>query len=442
MPARLKVIYRKISTLRPYKGNARTHSKKQLKQLIKSINEFGFNSPLLISADLEIIAGHGRFEAAKAAGLEDVPTIVLDDLSPEQRRAYVIADNKIALNAGWDIGLLAHELGALADIGMGELTGFSLAEIDIVLDGALAADAEREEPAPEDAQVALPNTAVTKRGDLWCLGRHALLCGDARDPKDVERVAASGEIDAIFTDPPFNQKINGHVSGLGKVKHPEFAMASGEMTEESFQAFLEVTLGNAAGRCKDGAIAFVCMDWRGMAPLLAAGRAAFTEHKQLCVWSKTNGGMGTFYRSQHELVFVFKVGAAPHTNTFGLGDTGRYRTNVWQYPGINSFGSTRDDELARHPTPKPVAMIADALRDVTRRSEIVFDPFAGSGSTMIAAEVTGRCARLIEYDPLYCDVIIARFQQFTGRKAFLTNTDLAFEDVAEQRLWDAGKKVS
>jgi DNA modification methylase len=338
------------------------------------------------------------------------------------------------LDAGWDTQLLALELGELADLGLAELAGFSTTEIDIVLDSSRAADAEREEPAPEDAQVELPDRAVTRLGDLWQLGRHVLLCGDAREASDLAKVTFGEEVDVIFTDPPYNCKIGGHVSGLGKIKHREFLIASGELTEDAFIAFLEVTLGNAANTCKDGAIVFVCMDWRGMGPLLAAGRAAFTELKQLCVWAKNNGGMGTFYRSQHEFVFVFKVGTAPHTNNFGLGESGRYRTNVWNYAGISSVGPQRDEELKRHPTPKPVGMVADALRDVSRRGEVVLDPFAGGGSTMIAAEICGRNSRLIEFDPIYCDVIITRFEQFTGQKAFLMTNGQSFEDVAELRL--------
>jgi DNA modification methylase len=281
--------------------------------------------------------------------------------------------------------------------------------------------------------------AISQRGDLWQLGRHVLICGDAREQADYDAVTLDDEMAALFTDPPYNCRVHGHVSGLGKIKHREFPMASGEMSTEEFTAFLATTLGLAASRCKDGAIAYVCMDWRGMEPLLVAGRQAFTEHKQLCVWNKTNGGMGAFYRSKHELVFVYKVGTAPHTNTFGLGETGRYRTNVWDYPGISSMTSSRNDDLARHPTPKPVAMVADALRDCTRRGELVLDPFGGSGTTMIAAEICGRSARLIEYDPLYCDVIVQRFEQFTGQKAQLMQTGRTFEQVADLRLHPARK---
>jgi hypothetical protein len=205
------------------------------------------------------------------------------------------------------------------------------------------------------------------------------------------------------------------------------------MSSESCTAFLRDTLGNAAATCRDGAIAFVCMDWRHMGELLAAGEAVFSELKNLCVWNKNHGGMGSFYRSKHELVFVFKVGRGAHTNTFGLGDTGRYRTNVWDYAGINALRAGRAEELALHPTVKPVALVADAIKDCSRRGEIVLDPFAGSGTTLLAAEKTGRCARVIEFDPAYCDRIIHRYEQSTGKKAKLASTGQTFEDVSNER---------
>jgi DNA modification methylase len=435
---RLQIRYRATESLRSYKRNARTHSKKQIRQISESIRKFGFTNPVLITREVEIIAGHGRVEAAKLLGMDKVPTIVLEDLTPDERRAYILADNKLALNAGWDSELLAIELGELSELGLAEFTGFSTAEIDISLDAARNSDPLLEELAPEDALVPPGHHPTSRRGDVWQLGRHALICGDAREPADYDAVTSNKPIDCIFTDPPYNCPVNGHVCGLGKTKHREFAMASGEMTREEFTAFLTATLGLAAARCKDGAIAFVCMDWRGMEPLLAAGREAFTEHKQLCVWNKTNGGMGTFYRSKHELVFVFKAGTAPHTNNFGLGDTGRYRTNVWDYPGVSTLGSSREGH-AHHPTPKPVVLVADALRDCTRRGELVLDPFAGSGTTLIAAETCGRAARLIEFDPLYCDVIVRRFEQFTGQKAVLTESGKTFEEMGEARGVEAGR---
>ena len=251
---------------------------------------------------------------------------------------------------------------------------------------------------------------------------------------DYAALLEGERVDLVFTDPPYNVPIDGHVCGLGRVRHREFAMGAGEMSQAAFTEFLAETLGAAADTCRDGAIAFVCMDWRHMGELLAAGRQVFAELKNLCVWNKTNGGMGTFYRSKHELVFVFKVGEAPHVNTFGLGETGRYRTNVWDYAGISSLGANRDEELAMHPTVKPVALVADAIKDCSKRGDTVLDPFGGSGSTLIAAEKTGRLARLLEYDPAYCDTILRRWEAFTGKRAMLAATGEPLEDVEERRI--------
>jgi len=419
--------------LKPYAGNARTHSKKQIRQIAQSIERFGFTNPVLIDEANGIMAGHGRVLAAQAIGLTEVPCLRLAHLSETEKRAYILADNKLALNAGWDQELLAIELQGLIESNYSvEVTGFTIGEVDAVLQAAHEAapaglDAA-EDPCPEPADV-----SVTRPGDVWQLGRHRLICGDAQDAGVYARLLAGEAIDAVFTDPPYNVPIEGHVSGLGATKHREFAFAAGEMTREAFTVFLKATLGHSAAYCRDGAIAFVCMDWRHMGELLAAGEAVFSELKNVCVWNKTNGGMGTFYRSKHEMVFVFKVGSAPHTNTFGLGDGGRYRTNVWDYAGVNTMKKGRMDELEMHPTVKPVALVVDALLDVTKRGERVLDPFGGSGTTLIAAEKTGRAARLIEFDPLYCDVIIRRFEAFTGKRARLTETGTTFEDVAAAR---------
>lgn len=411
--------------LRVYDQNARTHSKRQIRQIANSVTRFGFVNPVLISDDNQIIAGHGRVQAAKLLGMDAVPVVRLSHLTPDERRAYVIADNKLAENAGWDEEILAIELQALVDLDFDvELTGFSLAEIDFVLDG----NANAEQEAKDDIiPVAISGPAVTQRGDIWELGTHRLMCGDARDPQDVARLLDGGLADLIFTDPPYNVEIDGNVGGLGAVKHREFAFASGEMSPQEFTAFLTVTLGNAASVARDGAIAFVCMDWRHMSELMEAGSGVFTELKNLCVWNKTNAGMGTFYRSKHELVFVYKIGTAAHINSFGLGETGRYRTNVWDYAGANVVGAARDGDLAMHPTVKPVAMIKDAIQDCSRRGGVVLDVFAGSGSTLIAAENCGRSARLLEYDPHYCDTIIRRFETHTGEKARNVETGAGFE---------------
>jgi DNA modification methylase len=425
-----------VGSLRPHPGNARTHSKKQIRQIAESIRRFGFTNPVLIREDGEIIAGHGRVEAAKLLGLESVPTVRLAHLNAAQRRAYMLADNQLALNAGWDRELLAIELQGLIDLEFDvEVTGFSQAEIDIVLDEAREGspegptEPEDQVPSPVDD----PATAVTQAGDLWNLGRHRLLCGDARDRAVFDLLMRDERADLLFTDPPYNLPIDGHVSGLGRIRHREFAMGVGEMSIDAFTDFLQQTLGHAATFARNGAISFVCMDWRHIGELLKAGQSVFSELKNLCVWNKTNGGMGTFYRSKHELIFVFKVGSAAHTNTFGLGDGGRYRTNVWDYAGVNTLHTGRSEELAMHPTVKPVALVAEAIKDCSRRGEIVLDPFGGSGTTLIAADKAGRLARLVEFDPAYCDTILRRFEQITGKRATHAASGLNFEEMTRQR---------
>jgi len=407
-----KILPLPISALKPHARNARTHSKAQLKQIARSIERFGFTNLVLINESCDILAGHGRVEAAKLLGWGQVPTICLSHLSKAEQRAYIIADNKLALNAGWDETLLRLELGELAELEFDlDLTGFSIAEIDQIIIGD-APEAEEDEDVPVAEGI-----PVTQSGDVWIMDKHRLICADARDHGACALLMGGEQAHLLFTDPPYNVPIDGHVSGLGKQTHREFAFASGEMSQEAFTRFLVEAMQPSAEALKDGAIAFVCMDWRHMGELLAAGNQLFDEFKNLIVWVKSNGGMGTFYRSRHELIFVFKKGKAAHTNSFGLGETGRYRTNVWEYAGMSSMGRSRDEALAMHPTVKPVALIADALKDCTQRGEIVLDCFGGSGSTLIAAEMTGRKARLIEYDPLYCDTIVQRWQKRSGKLA-------------------------
>ena len=425
-----------LDQLRPYAGNPRTHSTQQIRQIAKSIERFGFTSPLLVSDELEVIAGAGRLLAAKQLRMEQAPVIRLSHLSPDERRAYVIADNQLALKAGWDQELLALELQALIDLDFEvEALGFAVPEIDIILE-THAESAPSKKVGREDAIPPLSAVAVTRPGDAWQLGRHRLVCGDAREEGAYQALLGDEEVGLIFTDPPYNVPIERNVSGKGKVRHADFAMACGEMTEAEFTQFLEASLGLARAYCRNGAIAYVCMDWRHMGELLAAGRRVFTELKNVCVWNKSLGSQGTFYRSKHELVFVFKAGEGPHLNNFGLGAGGRYRTNVWDYAGVNGFGAGRDDDLAMHPTVKPVELIKDALLDCSNRGDIVLDCFAGSGSVLAAAHKVGRIARLIEYDPRYCDVIIQRFEKLTGARAVLAATGQTSEEVAEARQAD------
>jgi DNA modification methylase len=270
-----------------------------------------------------------------------------------------------------------------------------------------------------------------ERGDVWILGSHRLLCGDSRDPAAFDQLMELDLARMVFSDPPFNVKVDGHVGGLGRTKHAEFAMASGEMSQAQFTAFLQTAFANAADVSMNGAIHYQCMDWRHTGDVLGAGHAVYSGLQNVCIWVKDNGGMGSFYRSQHELVFVWKVGDAPHLNTVQLGKNGRYRTNVWNYRGATKTGP--DAELALHPTVKPVTMIMDAIKDTSKRGDIVLDPFGGSGSTLIAAHKTGRRARLIEYEPGYCAVTIRRWQKIARGKAILEATGEAFADVYARR---------
>lgn len=397
--------------LKPWAKNARTHSKKQLKQIAESIRTFGFTNPVLIDAENTILAGHGRVEAAKLIGKTEVPCVRLEHMTPAQKRAYVLADNKLALNAGWDDELLAEELRGLLEIDFDvEVTGFAISEIDNLVEGLIP-----EEPGDPDDDV-VPGTdgdvGRCQVGDIFALGVHRLICGSALERQVVDALMDGGKAQMVFTDPPYNVAIDGHVGGSGKIKHREFAMASGEMSTSEFTAFLKNSMQNLVGASVDGSIHFICMDWRHMPEMLAAGEEVYTELKNLIVWVKDNGGMGTFYRSRHELIFAFKHGAAPHINSFELGQHGRYRTNVWQYRGVNTLKAGRMDELALHPTVKPVQMIADAIKDVSGRGDIVLDLFGGSGSTLIAAHKTGRRAYLCELDPVYCDRIIQRWETY------------------------------
>jgi DNA modification methylase len=415
----LQITYLSTTALKPWAKNARTHSKKQIRQLAASITEFGFTNPILIDNDNTVLAGHGRLAAAALLSMGSVPCVRLETMTPAQKRAYVIADNKLALNAGWDEDLLAEELkGLLADDDGFDvsLTGFSIAEVDALVEGLVP-----EEPGDPDDDVLPPlgdGETRCRLGDIWALGPHRLICGSALDRSVVGALLNGDRAQMVFTDPPYNVPIAGNVGGLGSVKHREFAMASGEMNMSQFTAFLRTAFENLVSHSVDGSIHFICMDWRHMQEMLSAGEV-YTELKNLIVWAKDNGGMGTFYRSRHELVFAFKNGTAPHINSFELGQHGRYRTNVWQYRGMNSISAGRMDELALHPTVKPVAMIVDAIKDVSERGAIVLDLFGGSGSTLIAAHKTGRRAYLAELDPIYCDRILRRWEIFSKDDAEL-----------------------
>ena len=422
-----------VEALRPYPRNARTHSRKQLRQIADSILKFGFNNPVLIDDRCEIIAGHGRVAAAKLLGMKEVPTVRLSHLSETDKRAYILADNKLAEKAGWDREILAIELQALVELNFDvQLAGFEPAEVDLILEEA--EEAANSPAGPEDN---IPDYAsgpvISRSGDLWELGSHRLLCADARQAAAYDRLLGGAKAEFVFTDPPFNVPIDGHVCGLGRIRHANFAMGCGEMSQTEFTAFLETIFRQLVDHTTDGSIHQICMDWRHMLEMLTARNRVYAELKNLCVWNKTNAGMGSFYRSKHELVFVWKSGSGPHINTFELGQHGRHRSNVWDYPGVNSLKPGRLDELSMHPTVKPVALVADAMKDCSLRNGLVLDPFAGSGTVLIAGERTGRRVRALEIDPHYVDVGIKRWQRYTGKEARDSVTGKTFEEIGEER---------
>jgi DNA modification methylase len=436
-----KVVYLSPAALKKSLHNARTHSPRQIAQIAASIGRLGFNNPILIDSENRIIAGHGRLAAAQHLGMEEVPTLRLDHMTAAEKRAYALADNRLAEIAGWDQELLSIELSYLTrpDIDFDvEITGFETADIDRYLEGQEPGNRTPEDPVPSPVENKPP---VTRLADVWLLGDHRLICGDARTA-DTYRVLMRDERAALaITDPPYNVAIRGHVVTRGGVPHREFNMASGEMSDSQFRGFLSDSITNLVAFTSNGSIHYLFSDWRMLSCLLQVGAAHYTGLRNLCVWTKSNAGMGTFYRSAHELIAVFKSGTEAHINNFRLGETGRYRSNVWTYPGANIPGSSANKMHRYHPTPKPVSLIADALRDCSRRGDLVLDVFVGSGTIFVAAERTGRIARGIELDPIYVDVAVRRWQNLTGKKATLLETGETFAKVAKQRRGDASNKT-
>ena len=403
----------RIDALKPLGRLTRKHPPKQIQKLAESLAEFGFVLPLVIDAENRVVAGWGLVLAARKMGLTDAPAVVIGDLDEAKLRLLRLALNRLGEESSWDGDALKNEFAEVLEINKEidlRISGFEMGEIDVAL--SFAEDEEDALPAPNDSE-----PPGTKLGDLWLLGEHRLLCADALARESYPRLLDGERASMVFTDPPWNIAIAGNVSGLGAVKHEDFAMACGEMSDAQFEAFLRGSLGHAAAHSVDGAIHFVCMHWSKIKETLAAARDVYSELKNLCFWNKNNAGMGSFYRSKHELVFVFKKGAAPHINNIELGRYGRNRTNVWDYPGQTSFNGTSKSKLVLHPTAKPVALVADAIRDCSHRGGIILDPFGGVGSMLIAAEKTGRKARLIELDPRYVDATVKRWQTLTSGTA-------------------------
>lgn len=434
----LAIMYLALSTLVLDPRNLRQHNASQIKQIAQSIEVFGFVVPILIDRWNRIVAGVGRYLAAQLLGLEIVPVIRIEHLTDAQLKAFRIADNRLSELASWNDQVLAETLNELSELELNfsiEATGFTVAEIDLRIEGLSntpndATDSADQLPPPTNHSV------VSKLDDLWHLGRHKLLCGNALSADSFHRLLGSNRAQMVFTDPPYNVRIHGHASGKGRIQHREFPMAAGEMDAIGFTSFLTRFCALSAKYSVNGSIHFVCMDWRHAGELLEAGCLAYTELKNICVWVKDNGGMGSLYRSRHELVFVFKNGTASHHNNVQLGRYGRNRTNVWEYACANTFSRQSDEGYLAtlHPTVKPVTMVADAMLDCSARGDVVLDPFLGSGTTLIAAERVGRRCHGIEIDPLYVDTIIRRWQAYSGQSAIHEASGATFDEEARARV--------
>ncbi len=432
----IAIVDHPIDALKPDPANPRLHSKKQIRQIAQSIKTFGFNVPILIDRDGNVVAGHGRLLACRELGWSEVPTLCLDHLTAAQARAFMIADNRLTEIASWDDRLLAEQLKDLSLLSLDfslEVIGFEMGEIDLRIASLDALPEQADDPADAVREVT-SGPSVTKPGDLWLLGPHRVLCGNVLDITALRALMGEERAAMVFTDPPYNVPIDGHATGLGAIRHRSFAMAAGEMTRPAFAVFLATSLRHLAAFSAGGGLLYVCIDWRHIGELLAAGREADARLENLCVWVKDNAGMGSLYRSQHEFVFVFKTGRGRHRNNVQLGQFGRNRSNVWHYPGVNSFSRKTDEGnlLALHPTVKPVALVADAMLDCTARGDIVLDGFLGSGTTLIAAERSGRRCYGLELDPAYVDTAIRRWQALTGETARHAMSGRSFDDLADE----------
>ena len=427
---RLELSYVALADLRPSPRKVRTLNPAHLREVVSSIGVLGFCDPVLVGRNNELIDGEARYEAAKQLGLDRIPCVRIEHLSKDEQRVLRLAVNRLAEKGQWDLDALKIEFEELIVIDAPiEITGFSPGEIDHVILSDVPEGLEQGPLEPD------PATAVARVGDIFQLGPHRIVCGDATDPAALARLSeGDGPARVVLTDEPYNVKIAGNVTGG---RHREFAMASGEMTDAEFLAFNEAWVAAVLPYLCDGGVCGSFIDWRGFPTLHSAATKLGLVPLNLIVWAKSNAGMGSLYRSQHELLPLFKKGTAPHVNNVELGKRGRWRSNVWTYPGASSLGSDARRGLKDHPTVKPTAMLEDALLDLTNRSDIVVDPFLGSGSTLIAANKTGRVCRGVEFDPLYVDVIVRRYEAATGNAAVLIETGEAFDLLAGRRSREA-----
>ncbi|AGH97679.1 DNA modification methylase [Micavibrio aeruginosavorus] len=413
-----------IDELNVSSKNPRKITEKQKDKASSLVHATGFMMPIVVDQKKQVVIGHEWLEAAKILGLDDVPVIHLSDLSEADARALRIGYPKIIDLGEWDVTILAEEFEIMLNDKIDlSTTGFDLPEIDIILSEGRSENNDKDN---EIVEIAPSQEAVSKLGDLWLLGKHRILCGSATDPESYKILMGDQVAQAIISDPPYNVPNQGHTGGRGTVKHREFPQAHGEMTEGQFIEFLSQYLTSSTHHLCEGGLVYSFMDWRHEYEMLSASRSADLQKINLVIWNKNNGGMGSLYRSKHELVYVLKKGKAKHINNVELGKNGRYRTNVWDYAGVNSFKKDRMKELSTHPTVKPVEMIADAILDCTHLNQIVLDPFSGSGTIFIACEKTNRIGYGMDLDPLYVDAAIRRWEAHTGQNAIHATSKKAF----------------
>lgn len=424
-----------ISSLN-FPRSLRNYKTPAVKQAARFIESLGLRLPILVDAQRNVIAGEIWALAAKFLELPEIPALFVEGLSQDQLNAYRIGFQKIPELGGWDeeaLGEIFKDWGSRAldfDI---EIAGFAMPEIDALIGKFDVSDGSN---LSDESQLPPPGPAVTLPGALWLAGKHRILCGNSLESTSFQTLMGDQKASVVITDPPYNVAIDGHVGGKGSVRHREFAMASGEMSDTEFAAFLNDVMQLLVRFSVDGSLHYLFMDWRHAHELLGVGKNVYSDLKNIIAWVKSNAGMGSLYRSQHELVFLFKNGHAPHRNNVKLGSYGRNRTNVWNYPGATSLDGRTTEEghlLGMHPTVKPVQMIADAILDSSARGDIVLDPFLGSGSALLAAERVGRTLRGIEIDPLYVDVAIRRWQRQTGDDAVHASTGRTFDETIKLR---------
>lgn len=424
----IAVVYLAAAQLAASGRKLRLHKKKDIQKLARAIADFGFLCPVLLDEHDRVIVGHARLEAAKLLGMTEVPCIRLDHLDEKRKRLFVIAEQRMGELSGWDREALAlefEELSALDPEFDLTISGFEEPQIDALTFGC--SDPE----AVDDELPGLKGPIVSRRGDLWLLGDHRLLCGDATEPSDLNLLMAGQLAAVVVTDAPYNVPVAGHVTS--RRDHGEFVSGSGEMSDEQFTEFLAKIMRQSLSALSGSALAYMFMDWRHIGNMVDAARVASLDLVNLCVWDKGQGGQGSFYRSQHELCFCFRSGPGPHLNQVELGKHGRTRTNVWACPGVIGFGIEKAAARDMHPTVKPTKIIKDIILDCTRRGDVVLDVFSGSGTTIIACERSHRRGYAMDLDPKYVDVGVRRWEALTGEAARLEANGQTFHEVGVAR---------